>query len=155
MGNAPYIAILIFQPSFHIYYLCYYIMCMADRLPGAWHRVLPQDHVWQNSMSGLGYIQHFHNNEILIFQPSIQISLQRLGAALRNFAGVFRSLIRLHLAKKNERKQMGNAPYIAIEVVVLSCVVRHNRCILASQQVYSTCWCHPYPSNCIKDLLVT
>ena len=37
---------------------------------------------------------------MLIFPPSFHISLQRLGGALRNFAGVFRRLIRLHLAKK-------------------------------------------------------
>ena len=50
----------------------------------------------------------------MVFQPSFNISLQRLGAASRNFAGVFRRLIRSHLAKKNQRKRMGNAPYIAM-----------------------------------------
>ena len=38
--------------------------------------------------------------EVMVFPPSVHISLQRLGAALRNFADVFRSLIRLHSAKK-------------------------------------------------------
>ena len=51
---------------------------------------------------------------MLIFPPSFHISLQRLGGALQNFAGVFRRLIRLHLAKKNQRKRMGNTPYIAM-----------------------------------------
>ena len=40
--------------------------------------------------------------EIMVFQPSFNISLQRLGAASRNFADVFRRLIRSHLAKKIE-----------------------------------------------------
>ena len=38
--------------------------------------------------------------EIMVSQPSFNISLQQLGAASRNFAGVFRRLIRLHLANK-------------------------------------------------------
>ena len=37
---------------------------------------------------------------MLIYPPSFHISLQRLNAASRNFVGVFRRLIRLHLAKK-------------------------------------------------------
>ena len=50
---------------------------------------------------------------ILIFPPSIQISLQRLSAALRNFAVVFRSLI---ILAKKIKKRMRNAPYIEIMV---------------------------------------
>ena len=40
------------------------------------------------------------NMAMLIFQPSFNISLQRLNAASRDFADAFRRLIRLHLAKK-------------------------------------------------------
>ena len=39
------------------------------------------------------------NIAMLIFPPSFNISLQRLIAASRTFAGVFRRLIRLRLAK--------------------------------------------------------
>ena len=42
--------------------------------------------------------------EVMVFPPSFHISLQRLGTALQNFAGVFCSLIRSHLAKKYIKK---------------------------------------------------
>ena len=42
--------------------------------------------------------------EIMVIPPSFHISLQQLGTALQNFAGVFCSLIRSHLAKKNIKK---------------------------------------------------
>ena len=42
--------------------------------------------------------------EVMVFPPSFHISLQRLGTALRNFAGVFCSLIRSHLSKKENKE---------------------------------------------------
>ena len=42
--------------------------------------------------------------EIMVIPPSFHISLQQLGTALQNFAGVFCSLIRSHLAKKKIKK---------------------------------------------------
>ena len=42
--------------------------------------------------------------EIMVIPPSFHISLQQLGTALQNFAGVFCSLIRSHLAKKENKE---------------------------------------------------
>ena len=42
--------------------------------------------------------------EIMVIPPSFHISLQQLGTASQNFAGVFCSLIRSHLAKKKIKK---------------------------------------------------
>ena len=129
MGNAPYIAMFIFPPSFHI---------SLQRLGGASRnfagvfRRLIRSHLakknWRKRMGNAPYIA------MLIFPPSIQISLQRLSAASRNFAGVFRRLIRSHtFSKKNQRKQMGNAPHRAILIFPPSIQISLQRLSAASR----------------------
>ena len=96
MGNAPYIAMLIFPPSFHI--SLQRLSGALQNFAGVFRRLIRLHLAKKNQRKRMGNAPYI---EIMVFQPSFNISLQRLGAASRNFAGVFRRLIRSHLAKKN------------------------------------------------------